>query len=192
MIYFWKALGMRISKTIVPSVWHANTQTQLRSKIPYLNMIALGEQFWKNWILGPLVSTLDFESTDPSSNLGGTFHFTAHQSEHTLLCQSCLTWYMVNLHLLVSVHWNLKCRSEMITSQWGDQKLWIRHDDEAKDLVLKPEWNQYTPQFGTYFENDPKQSSKCPCRCNEWSQTNNLSFNHFLDILVEMFLGLCD
>ena len=95
-----------------------------------------------------MVSTLDFESTDPSSNLGGTFHFTAHQSEHTLLCQSCLTWYMVNLHLLVSVHWNLKCRSEMITSQWGDQKLWIRHDDEAKDLVLKPKWNQFTPQFG--------------------------------------------
>ena len=30
---------------------------------------------------GVMVSTLDFESTDPSSNLGGTFHFTAHQSE---------------------------------------------------------------------------------------------------------------
>ena len=54
MIYFWKALGMRISKTIVPSVWHANTQTQLWSKIPNLNMIALGEHLWRNWILGPL------------------------------------------------------------------------------------------------------------------------------------------
>ena len=59
---------------------------------------------------------------------------------------------------------NLRCRSEMITSLWGDQKLLIRHDDEAKDLVLKPEWNQYTPQFGPYFENDPTQSSKCPYR----------------------------
>ena len=49
----------------------------------------------------------------------------------------------------------MTCRSEMITSLWGDQKLLIRHDDEAKDLVLKPEWNQYTPQFGTYFEMTP-------------------------------------
>ena len=57
---------------------------------------------------------------------------------------------------------SLKCRSEMITSLWGDQRLLIRHDDEARDLVLKPEWNQYTPQFGPYFENDPTQSSKCP------------------------------
>ena len=56
----------------------------------------------------------------------------------------------------------LKCRSEMITSLWGDQWLYIRHDDEAHDLVLKPEWNQYTPQFGPFFENDPTQSSKCP------------------------------
>ena len=55
-----------------------------------------------------------------------------------------------------------KCRSEMITSLWGDQWLYIRHDDEAHDLVLKPEWNQYTPQFGPFFENDPTQSSKCP------------------------------
>ena len=38
----------------------------------------------------------------------------------------------------------------------------LRHDDEARDLALKPEWNQYTPQFGPFFENDPVQSSKCP------------------------------
>jgi len=56
----------------------------------------------------------------------------------------------------------LVLRSEMITSLWGDQWLYIRHDDEAHDLVLKPEWNQYTPQFGPFFENDPAQSSKCP------------------------------
>merc|ERR1712130_414897 len=48
------------------------------------------------------------------------------------------------------------------TSLWGDQWLYIRHDDEAHDLVLKPEWNQYTPQFGPFFEYDPTQSSKCP------------------------------
>ena len=31
-------------------------------------------------VFGVMVSTLDFESSDPSSNLGRTFHFTAHQS----------------------------------------------------------------------------------------------------------------
>ena len=50
---------------------------------------------------------------------------------------------------------NLNCRSEMITSLWGDQRLLMRHDDEAHDLVLKPEWNQYTPQFGPTLKMTP-------------------------------------
>ena len=50
----------------------------------------------------------------------------------------------------------------MITSLWGDKYLFFRHDDEAHDLVIKPEWNEFTPQFGPYFEQDPTQSSKCP------------------------------
>jgi len=57
---------------------------------------------------------------------------------------------------------DLVLRNQFITSMWGDQHLFIRHDDEAHDLVLQPEWNQYTPQFGPFFEDDPTQSSKCP------------------------------
>ena len=79
--------------------------------------------------------------------------------------QLVLRFPFISLFLLLQNHSgeeHLKCRSEMITSLWGDQWLYIRHDDEAHDLVLKPEWNQYTPQFGPFFENDPAQSSKCP------------------------------
>jgi len=57
---------------------------------------------------------------------------------------------------------DLVLRSEMTTSLWGDQWLYIRHDDEAHDLVIRPEWNQFTPQFGPFFEEDPSKSSKCP------------------------------
>jgi hypothetical protein len=57
---------------------------------------------------------------------------------------------------------DLILRSEMITSLWGDQNLYFRHDDMAHDLVIKPEWNEFTPQFGLFFEDDPSQSSKCP------------------------------
>jgi hypothetical protein len=57
---------------------------------------------------------------------------------------------------------DLVLRSAMITSMWGDSWLYYRHDDEAHDLVIKPEWNEYTPQFGPFFEDDPTQSSKCP------------------------------
>ena len=57
---------------------------------------------------------------------------------------------------------DLVLRSAMITSKWGDEHLFFRHDDEAHDLVIKPEWNEFTPQFGFTFEDDPTQSSKCP------------------------------
>ena len=57
---------------------------------------------------------------------------------------------------------DLVLRSALITSMWGDKYLYFRHDDEAHDLVIKPEWNEYTPQFGDYFEEDPSKSSKCP------------------------------
>lgn len=57
---------------------------------------------------------------------------------------------------------DLVTRSEMTTSLWGDQHLFFRHDDEAHDLVLKPEWNEFVPQYGDYFEDDPSKSSKCP------------------------------
>jgi len=57
---------------------------------------------------------------------------------------------------------NLVTTTEMTTSLWGDQHLFFRHDDEAHDLVLKPEWNEFVPQYGDYFEDDPSKSSKCP------------------------------
>lgn len=57
---------------------------------------------------------------------------------------------------------NLVLTDQLITSTWGDGNLYFRHIDEAHDLVLRPEWNEYTPQFGFYFEDDPSKSSKCP------------------------------
>merc|ERR1712059_90240 len=38
--------------------------------------------------------------------------------------------------------------SQMVTSLWGDSKLFFRHQDMMEDLRLKPDWNSYTPTFG--------------------------------------------
>ena len=50
--------------------------------------------------------------------------------------------------------------SEMITSIWGDQHLYFRHQDMAEDIQLRPEWNKYTPQFAI-FRKDPFRTSPC-------------------------------
>jgi len=50
--------------------------------------------------------------------------------------------------------------SEMITSLWGDQGLFFRHQDMAEDLTMRPEWNEFTPQFG-FFKKSPTRPSPC-------------------------------
>ena len=39
-------------------------------------------------------------------------------------------------------------RSEMTTSNWGDNKLFIRHQQMEEDLKMHPEWEPYTPKYG--------------------------------------------
>jgi len=48
--------------------------------------------------------------------------------------------------------------SDMITSLWGDQHLFFRHQDMMDDLEIHPEWKEYTESFG--FEHD----SGCPVK----------------------------
>jgi len=38
--------------------------------------------------------------------------------------------------------------SDMITSVWGDQHLFFRHQDMAEDVELRPEWEEYLDKFG--------------------------------------------
>ena len=37
--------------------------------------------------------------------------------------------------------------SNVITSKWGDKKLFFRHQDMAEDLQHRPEWSKHTPVF---------------------------------------------
>jgi len=55
---------------------------------------------------------------------------------------------------------DLVLTSEMVTSKWGDQHLFIRHQDMAEDLRLRPEWNKYTPQYSIFLK-DPSRPSPC-------------------------------
>ena len=38
--------------------------------------------------------------------------------------------------------------SDMITSSWGDQHLFFRHQDMMDDLEIHPEWKEFTESFG--------------------------------------------
>jgi len=53
---------------------------------------------------------------------------------------------------------DLVLTSEVVTSKWGDQHLFIRHQDMAEDLQLRPEWNKYTPQYSIFLK-DPSRPS---------------------------------
>jgi len=46
---------------------------------------------------------------------------------------------------------DLVLTSEVVPSRWGDEHLFIRHQDMAEDLRLRPEWNQYTPQYSIFL-----------------------------------------
>jgi hypothetical protein len=53
---------------------------------------------------------------------------------------------------------DLVMTSDMITSLWGDQHLFFRHQDMMDDIDLIPEWKEYTESFG--FEHE----TGCPVK----------------------------
>jgi len=55
---------------------------------------------------------------------------------------------------------DLVLTSGLVTSKWGDEHLFIRHQDMAEDLQLRQEWNQYTPQMSLFLK-DPNRPSPC-------------------------------
>jgi len=38
--------------------------------------------------------------------------------------------------------------SDMVTTKWGDQHLFFRHQDMAEDVAIRPEWEPYLAKFG--------------------------------------------
>jgi len=56
----------------------------------------------------------------------------------------------------------LSTTSELVTSTWGDNGLFFRHQDMAEDLEIMPEWKPYTPYYtapstATYFKEAAKE-----------------------------------
>eukprot|EP00091_Calanus_sinicus_P018456 TRINITY_DN4220_c0_g1_i2.p1 TRINITY_DN4220_c0_g1~~TRINITY_DN4220_c0_g1_i2.p1 ORF type:complete len:357 (-),score=107.20 TRINITY_DN4220_c0_g1_i2:86-1156(-) len=47
--------------------------------------------------------------------------------------------------------------SDMITSLWGDQHLFFRHQDMVEDSAIKPEWEEYLETFGLPSAGCPAQ-----------------------------------
>jgi len=42
-------------------------------------------------------------------------------------------------------------RSELTTSNWGDEHMYFRHERMDDDLKLRPEWEPYTPKYSGLF-----------------------------------------
>ena len=49
---------------------------------------------------------------------------------------------------------SLKLQGTMVTSKWGDEKMFIRHQKMDNDIKLKPSWKPY---YASY-----KLGGKCP------------------------------
>jgi hypothetical protein len=43
---------------------------------------------------------------------------------------------------------DLNTSSAVVTSKWGDEHYFIRHQDMAEDLAIHPEWTDYTEHYG--------------------------------------------
>jgi len=47
---------------------------------------------------------------------------------------------------------NLVTTSRLVSSWWGDRRLFFRHQDMAEDLSINPEWKEFTPHAGNEHE----------------------------------------
>jgi len=95
----------------------------------------------------------------PTGNISFTDHFTKHHTEDLVTIQNGTLLYEifaldkpeelegVEMHI-----GNLVTLSNMVTSWWGDRKLFFRHQDMVEDLKIRPEWKEFTPIFGSEHE----------------------------------------
>ena len=56
----------------------------------------------------------------------------------------------------------IKTVSEMTTSNWGDEKMFIRHQRMDDDLKIHPEWEPYTPKTNLLLNLDQVDGPNCP------------------------------
>ena len=62
---------------------------------------------------------------------------------------------------------NIVTSSEMVTTNFGDHYFFVRHQDYAEDLQLRPEWAQYSAKYGDSTNADDAalnlvKKAKCP------------------------------
>lgn len=59
----------------------------------------------------------------------------------------------------------LRTTSEVISSRWGDESLFFRHNYMDIDLMENPSWKDYVPEFSIFGGNkdlEVKEKKKCP------------------------------
>jgi len=95
----------------------------------------------------------------PTGSITFPDHYTRHYTEDLTTIQKGTVLYQVfamdkppqmegvEMHI-----GNLVTRSNMMTSWWGDRKLFFRHQDMAEDLKIRPEWKKFTPIYGPEHE----------------------------------------
>lgn len=62
---------------------------------------------------------------------------------------------------------SINITSQFTTSNWGDEKIYFRHQRMTDDLAIHPEWEHYVPKFEGMFKKPSymaldQQESDCP------------------------------
>ena len=65
--------------------------------------------------------------------------------------------------------------SELTTSNWGDEKMYFRHERMEDDLAIHPEWEPYTPKYGGIFNLEQQ--------CLQQTTESTCPFAHLLQYL---------
>ncbi len=45
----------------------------------------------------------------------------------------------------------IKTSSELTSSYWGDEHMYFRHERMENDLLMYPEWKEFTPKYKGFF-----------------------------------------
>jgi len=91
--------------------------------------------------------------------------YTKPLSEHFATIENGTTLYEIfaldkprEMNVIEEHIGNLVTTSRLVSSWWGDRRLFFRHQDMAEDLSINPEWKEFTPHAGKEHESPCKEN----------------------------------
>ena len=70
---------------------------------------------------------------------------------------NCMFFFLLGTETHIA---DLVLTSELTTSNWGDRRLFFRHQNMADDVMLKPEWDPYLEKVSPSIQTCPGREPK--------------------------------